>query len=163
VNIHEYQAKDILRAQGVPIPPGEIATTPEQVEAIAKKIGGMVVVKAQVHTGGRGKAGGVKLAKTPAEAKEIASKILGMKINGLTVYTVLVTAAADIASEAYVGIILDRATKKPVFMSAPPAASTSRRSRPRPPRRSSSSRSTRATGSSPIRRRSSASSSSPTT
>jgi len=119
VNIHEYQAKDILRAQGVPIPPGEIATTPEQVEAIAKKIGGMVVVKAQVHTGGRGKAGGVKLAKTPAEAKEIASKILGMKINGLTVYTVLVTAAADIASEAYVGIILDRATKKPVFMVSP--------------------------------------------
>jgi succinyl-CoA synthetase beta subunit len=119
VNIHEYQAKELLRAQGVPIPPGEIATTPEQVEAIAKKIGGMVVVKAQVHTGGRGKAGGVKLAKTPAEAREIASKILGMKINGLTVYTVLVTAAADIASEAYVGIILDRATKKPVFMVSP--------------------------------------------
>jgi succinyl-CoA synthetase beta subunit len=119
VNIHEYQAKDILRAEGVPIPPGEVATTADQVEAIAKKIGGMVVVKAQVHTGGRGKAGGVKLAKTPAEAREIASKILGMKINGLTVYTVLVTSAADIASEAYVGIILDRATKKPVFMVSP--------------------------------------------
>ncbi|MEO8621834.1 MAG: ADP-forming succinate--CoA ligase subunit beta [bacterium] len=119
MNIHEYQAKDILRAEGVPIPAGEVATTPEQVEAIATKIGGMVVVKAQVHTGGRGKAGGVKLAKTPAEAKEIASKILGMKINGLTVYTVLVTAAADIATEAYVGIILDRATKKPVFMVSP--------------------------------------------
>ncbi len=119
MNIHEYQAKDILRAHGVPIPPGEVATTPDQVEAIAKKIGGMVVVKAQVHTGGRGKAGGVKLAKTPAEAKEIASRILGMTINGLTVYKVLVTAAADIASEAYVGIILDRATKKPVFMVSP--------------------------------------------
>jgi len=119
VNIHEYQAKDILRAEGVPIPPGEVATTPDQVEAIAKKIGGMVVVKAQVHTGGRGKAGGVKLAKTPAEAREIASKILGMTINGLTVYKVLVTSAADIASEAYVGIILDRATKKPVFMVSP--------------------------------------------
>ncbi|MEP7000557.1 MAG: ADP-forming succinate--CoA ligase subunit beta, partial [bacterium] len=119
MNIHEYQAKDILRAEGVPIPAGEVATTPEQVEAIATKIGGMVVVKAQVHTGGRGKAGGVKLAKTPAEAKEIATKILGMKINGLTVYTVLVTAAADIATEAYVGIILDRATKKPVFMVSP--------------------------------------------
>jgi succinyl-CoA synthetase beta subunit len=119
VNIHEYQAKDILRAEGVPIPPGEVATTPEQAEAIAKKMGGMVVVKAQVHAGGRGKAGGVKLAKTPAEAKEIASKILGMQINGLTVYTVLVTSAADIASEAYVGIILDRATKKPVFMVSP--------------------------------------------
>jgi succinyl-CoA synthetase beta subunit len=119
VNIHEYQAKDIQRAEGVPIPPGEVATTPDEVEAIAKKIGGMVVVKAQVHTGGRGKAGGVKLAKSPAEAREIASKILGMKINGLTVYKVLVTSAADIASEAYVGIILDRATKKPVFMVSP--------------------------------------------
>ena len=119
MNIHEYQAKDILRAEGVPIPAGEIASTPEQVEAVATKLGGMVVVKAQVHTGGRGKAGGVKLAKTPAEAKEIASKILGMKINGLTVYTVLVTAAADIATEAYVGIILDRATRKPVFMVSP--------------------------------------------
>ncbi len=119
MNIHEYQAKDILRAEGVPIPAGEVASTPEQVEAIATKLGGMVVVKAQVHTGGRGKAGGVKLAKTPAEAKAIASNILGMKINGLTVYTVLVTAAADIATEAYVGIILDRATRKPVFMVSP--------------------------------------------
>jgi len=69
VNIHEYQAKDLLRAEGVPIPPGEVATTPEQAEAIAKKMGGMVVVKAQVHAGGRGKAGGVKLARTPAEAR----------------------------------------------------------------------------------------------
>ncbi|CAN5868289.1 ADP-forming succinate--CoA ligase subunit beta [soil metagenome] len=119
MNIHEYQAKDILRAEGVPIPAGEVATTPEQVEAIATRIGGMVVVKAQVHTGGRGKAGGVKLAKSPAEARDIASRILGMTINGLTVYKVLVTAAADIASEAYVGIILDRATRKPVFMVSP--------------------------------------------
>jgi succinyl-CoA synthetase beta subunit len=119
VNIHEYQAKEILRAQGVPIPPGEVATTPDQAEAIAKKMGGMVVVKAQVHAGGRGKAGGVKLAKTPAEAKALASRILGMQIKGLTVHQVLVTAAADIASEAYVGIILDRATKKPVFMVSP--------------------------------------------
>jgi succinyl-CoA synthetase beta subunit len=119
VNIHEYQAKEILRAEGVPIPPGEVATTPEQAEAIAKKMGGMVVVKAQVHAGGRGKAGGVKLAKTPAEAREVASRILGMQIKGLTVHKVLVTAAADIATEAYVGIILDRATKKPVFMVSP--------------------------------------------
>jgi succinyl-CoA synthetase beta subunit len=119
VNIHEFQAKELLRAEGVPIPPGEVATTAEQAEAIAKKIGGMVVVKAQVHTGGRGKAGGVKLAKTPTEAKEIAKKILGMQINGLTVHQVLVTAAADIATEAYVGIILDRASKKPVFMVSP--------------------------------------------
>ncbi len=119
MNIHEFQAKDLLRAEGVPIPAGEVATTAEQAEAIAKQIGGMVVVKAQVHTGGRGKAGGVKLAKSPAEARQIAGKILGMKINGLTVYQVLVTAAADIATEAYVGIILDRASKKPVFMVSP--------------------------------------------
>jgi len=119
VNIHEYQAKELLRAEGVPIPPGEVATTPDQAETIAKKMGGMVVVKAQVHAGGRGKAGGVKLAKNPAEAKETASRILGMQIKGLTVQQVLVTAAADIASEAYVGIILDRATKKPVFMVSP--------------------------------------------
>jgi succinyl-CoA synthetase beta subunit len=119
VNIHEYQAKELLRAEGVPIPPGEIATTPDQAEAIARKIGGTVVVKAQVHTGGRGKAGGVKLAKSPAEAREVASRILGMTINGLTVQTVLVTSAAEIASEAYVGIILDRASKRPVFMVSP--------------------------------------------
>ncbi|HTK48138.1 MAG TPA: ADP-forming succinate--CoA ligase subunit beta [Gemmatimonadaceae bacterium] len=119
MNIHEYQAKELLRAEGVPIPPGEIATTPDQAEAIARKIGGTVVVKAQVHTGGRGKAGGVKLAKSPAEAREVASRILGMTINGLTVQTVLVTSAAEIASEAYVGIILDRASKRPVFMVSP--------------------------------------------
>jgi succinyl-CoA synthetase beta subunit len=119
VNIHEYQAKEILRAEGAPIPPGEIATTADQAEALAKKYGTTVVIKAQVHAGGRGKAGGVKLAKTPAEAKEIAGKILGMQIKGLTVEKVLVTPAADIASEAYVGIILDRASKKPVFMVSP--------------------------------------------
>ncbi|MHB0947995.1 MAG: ADP-forming succinate--CoA ligase subunit beta [Gemmatimonadaceae bacterium] len=119
MNIHEYQAKEILRAAGVPIPPGEIATTPADAEAIARKIGGMVVVKAQVHAGGRGKAGGVKLARTPEEAREKAQAILGMQIKGLTVETVLVTAAADIATEAYVGIIVDRAAKKPVFMVSP--------------------------------------------
>ncbi len=119
MNIHEYQAKDILRAIGVPIPPGEIATTPDEAESIARRIGKMVVVKAQVHAGGRGKAGGVKLAKTPEEAREKASAILGMQIKGLTVEKVLVTEASDIASEAYVGIILDRASKKPVFMVSP--------------------------------------------
>ena len=119
MNIHEYQAKELLRAEGVPIPPGEVARSPEEAEAIARKFGGMVVVKAQVHAGGRGKAGGVKLAKTPEEAREKAQAILGMQIKGLTVHEVLVTAAADIASEAYVGIILDRATKKPVFMVSP--------------------------------------------
>ncbi len=119
MNIHEYQAKDILRAIGTPIPPGEIATTPDEAEAIARRIGKMVVVKAQVHAGGRGKAGGVKLAKTPEEAREKAQAILGMQIKGLTVEKVLVTEASDIASEAYVGIILDRASKKPVFMVSP--------------------------------------------
>jgi succinyl-CoA synthetase beta subunit len=116
VNIHEYQAKDILRGYGVPIPPGEIATTPAEAEAIAKQYGSAVMVKAQVHAGGRGKAGGVKFCKTPAEAREKATAILGMKIKDLTVEKVLVTVAADIGSEAYVGIIVDRATKKPVFM-----------------------------------------------
>jgi succinyl-CoA synthetase beta subunit len=116
MNIHEYQAKEILRDHGVPVPPGEVATTPDEAERIAENYGGMVVVKAQVHSGGRGKAGGVKLAKTAQEAKEHASRILGMEINGLTVEKVLVTPAEDIASEAYVGIILDRASKAPVFM-----------------------------------------------
>jgi succinyl-CoA synthetase beta subunit len=119
VNIHEFQAKDILRRAGVPIPPGRVARTPDEVEAIAREFGGTVVVKAQVHAGGRGKAGGVKLAKSPEEAKSIASRILGMQIKGLTVHQVLVTPAADIASEAYVGIIVDRAAKRPVFMVSP--------------------------------------------
>jgi succinyl-CoA synthetase beta subunit len=116
VNLHEYQAKDILRGYGVPIPRGEVATTPDEAEAIAKRYGVPVMVKAQVHAGGRGKAGGVKFCKTPADAKEKASAILGMKIKGLTVEKVLVAEAADIGTEAYVGIIVDRKTKKPVFM-----------------------------------------------
>ena len=119
MNIHEYQAKELLRTEGVPIPPGEVARTPADAEAIARKFGGTVVVKAQVHAGGRGKAGGVKLAKSADEAREIASRILGMQIKGLTVEQVLVTPAADIATEAYAGVILDRATKKPVFMVSP--------------------------------------------
>jgi succinyl-CoA synthetase beta subunit len=109
VNIHEYQAKEILRALGVPIPAGEIARTADEAQAIAARIGEPLVVKAQVHAGGRGKAGGVKLAKDPAEARDKANAILGMQIKGLTVEKVLVTEAADIASEAYVGIIMDRA------------------------------------------------------
>jgi len=116
VNLHEYQAKEILRRFGVPIPPGEVATTPAEAEALAVKFGGPVMVKAQVHAGGRGKAGGVKFCKTPADAKEKATSILGMKLKGLTVEKVLVTVAADIGTEAYVGIIVDRASKKPVFM-----------------------------------------------
>ena len=116
MNIHEYQAKERFRAAGIPVPPGEVATTPDEAEAIARKLGGMTVVKAQVHSGGRGKAGGVKLAKTPAEAREHASRILGMDIKGLKVEKVLVTTAEDIASEAYVGILVDRRSQAPTFM-----------------------------------------------
>jgi len=116
VNLHEYQAKELLRAAGVPIPAGDIATTPAQAQAIAQRLGTAVMVKAQVHAGGRGKAGGVKFCKTPADAFEKATAILGMTIKDLVVEKVLVTVAADIASEAYVGIIVDRATKRPVFM-----------------------------------------------
>jgi succinyl-CoA synthetase beta subunit len=116
VNIHEYQAKDVLRRYGVPIPPGEVATTPDEAEAIAQRVGKPVMVKAQVHVGGRGKAGGVKYCPTPEAAREKAAAILGMDIKGLTVEKVLVTEAADIGTEAYVGIIVDRATKKAVFM-----------------------------------------------
>jgi succinyl-CoA synthetase beta subunit len=116
MDIHEYQAKEIFRSHGVPVPPGEIATTAEEAERIAESFGGMVVVKAQVHTGGRGKAGGVKLAKSAGEAREHAERILGMDIKGFTVEKVLVTPAEEIESEAYVGIVLDRASKRPVFM-----------------------------------------------
>jgi len=118
VNLHEYQARDILRRHGVPVPPGEVAETPDQARAIAQRLGGggRVVVKAQVHAGGRGKAGGVKLANDPAEAGEVAKGILGMSIKGLTVRRVLVAPAAEIASESYVGIIVDRASQRPVVM-----------------------------------------------
>jgi succinyl-CoA synthetase beta subunit len=116
MNIHEYQARELLAARGVPVPMGEVATTPEQAEEIAGRLGGAVVVKAQVHTGGRGKAGGVKLAKSAAEAREKAQAILGMDIKGFKVEKVLVAPAEDIESEAYVGIILDRGSKSAVFM-----------------------------------------------
>jgi len=116
MNIHEYQAKEILREHGIPVPPGEVARTPEEAERLAREIGGMTVVKAQVHTGGRGKAGGVKLAADATATRQAAAAILGMEINGLTVDRVLVTPAVDIVSEAYVGIILDRVSQCPVFM-----------------------------------------------
>ena len=119
MNLHEYQARALLKAAGVPVPDGDVATTPGEAEALARRIGGTVVVKAQVHAGGRGKAGGVKLAKSPAETAEIASHILGMQIKGLTVHKVLVVPAAEIASEAYVGLILDRDSQRPVFMVSP--------------------------------------------
>jgi succinyl-CoA synthetase beta subunit len=116
VNLHEYQARALLRAAGVPVPEGDVASTPDEVQAIAERLGGAVVVKAQVHAGGRGKAGGVKLARTPAEARVHAGNILGMSIKGLVVEKVLVVPAADIASESYVGLIMDRETQRPVFM-----------------------------------------------
>ena len=116
MNLHEYQARDLLRAQGIAMPDGGVASTPEEAEAIARRLGGTVVVKAQVHAGGRGKAGGVKLAKNAAEAKEHAGRILGMQIKGLSVAKVLVVPAAEIASESYVGLIMDRETQRPVYM-----------------------------------------------
>jgi succinyl-CoA synthetase beta subunit len=120
MNLHEYQARELLRTAGIPVPPGEVATSAAEAKAAAERLGGgKVVVKAQVHAGGRGKAGGVKLADTPQQAAEIAGRILGMKIKGLTVEKVLVAPAADIASEAYVGVIVDRASQSPVMMVSP--------------------------------------------
>jgi succinyl-CoA synthetase beta subunit len=116
VNLHEYQARALLKSAGIAMPDGDVASTPSEAESIARRIGGPVVVKAQVHSGGRGKAGGVKLAGSPGEAADCASQILGMTIKGLTVHRVLVVPAADIVSESYVGIIMDRATQRPVFM-----------------------------------------------
>jgi len=119
MDIHEYQAKKLFRDAGIPVPPGEVATTADEAEKIATNYGGNVVVKAQVHTGGRGKAGGVKLASSAAEAREHASRILGMSIKDLTVKKVLVTPVEDIEAEAYVGVLIDRATQTPMFMVSP--------------------------------------------
>ncbi len=119
MNLHEYQARELLRQAGIPVPPDDVAGTPADVRRIAERLGGRVVVKAQVHAGGRGKAGGVKLAASPAEAEQVAATILGMKIKGLTVQKVLVAPTAEIASEAYVGVIVDRASQSPVFMVSP--------------------------------------------
>jgi succinyl-CoA synthetase beta subunit len=101
------------------MPDGDVASTPSEAEAIGRRVGGTLVVKAQVHAGGRGKAGGVKLAKNPAEVSDAAEKILGMTIKGLVVQKVLVVPAAEIVSEAYVGLIMDRASQRPVFMVSP--------------------------------------------
>jgi succinyl-CoA synthetase beta subunit len=119
VNLHEYQAREILKRYGIPVPDGDVATTPAEARAIAQRLGSPVVVKAQVHAGGRGKAGGVKLAADPAEAAKHAGQILGMAIKGLTVRKVLVAPAAEIASESYVGMMVDRASQRPVVMVSP--------------------------------------------
>ncbi len=113
MNIHEYQARALLKAAGIPVLDGDVASTPTEAEAIARRLGGTVVIKAQVHAGGRGKAGGVQLAKTPSEALDHAAEILGMQIKGLTVQRVLVVPAAEIASESYLGLIMDRETQRP--------------------------------------------------
>ncbi len=118
MNIHEYQARALLRAQGIPMLDGDVASTPTEAEAIARRLGGTVVIKAQIHAGGRGKAGGVRLAKSPGEALDHAAEILGMQIKGLTVQKVLVVPAAEIASESYLGLIMDRETQRPVFMAS---------------------------------------------
>jgi len=118
VNIHEYQARALLKAQGIPMLDGDVASTPTEAEAIARRLGGTIVIKAQVHAGGRGKAGGVRLAKNPGEALDHAAEILGMQIKGLTVQKVLVVPAAEIASESYLGLIMDRETQRPVFMAS---------------------------------------------
>lgn len=116
MKIHEYQAKEIFRAAGIPVPPGRVATSAAEAVAIAEEISRPVMIKAQVHVGGRGKAGGIKYAENVESAKIWAQRILGMDIKGLQVKKVLVTEATEIATETYLGIILDRVTKKPVIM-----------------------------------------------
>ena len=111
MDLYEYQAKQLFADHGVPVLPGEVAQTSEQAEAAAAKFGQTVVIKAQVKTGGRGKAGGVKLAADPAEASAKAQAILGMDIKGHTVHRVLVTPASDIAEEYYFSFLLDRANR----------------------------------------------------
>src|SRR5690349_1483183 len=125
MKIHEYQAKALLGRYGVPVPRGEVAYTAEEAEAAAKKIGGSVVVKAQIHAGGRGKGGGVKIAKDATEAAEIARRMLGMQLvthqtgpEGRAVQRLLIEETLPIERELYLGIVLDRVQGKPVFMAS---------------------------------------------
>jgi succinyl-CoA synthetase beta subunit len=118
MNLHEYQSKQIFSRYGIPIPRGRIAANAAEVKQIAEELGGRVVVKSQVLTGGRGKAGGIRLAKTPEEAQELATQILGMTIKGLPVRKVLVDQAASIEKEIYLGIANDRNTRKPIMMAS---------------------------------------------
>ncbi|MGW4064144.1 ADP-forming succinate--CoA ligase subunit beta [Amycolatopsis sp. NPDC004747] len=111
MDLYEYQARDLFAAHGVPVLPGSVASTPEEAKTAAEQIGNQVVVKAQVKVGGRGKAGGVKLAQTPDEAKEKAEAILGLDIKGHITRRVLVAEASDIASEYYFSFLLDRANR----------------------------------------------------
>ncbi|CAG7844130.1 Succinate--CoA ligase [ADP-forming] subunit beta [Pseudoclavibacter triregionum] len=116
MDLFEYQARDLFAAHGVPVLPGVVATTPEEARDAAAKMGGLVVVKAQVKTGGRGKAGGVKLARTPDEAYEAAKAILGLDIKGHIVEKIMIAAGAEIAEEYYFSILLDRANRSYLAM-----------------------------------------------
>jgi succinyl-CoA synthetase beta subunit len=116
VDLYEYQGKQLFARFGIPVSDGRLATTPDEAQAAAEEIGGPVVVKAQVLTGGRGKAGGVKLAKDPADAEARASDILGLDINGHVVRKIWIEQASDIAKEYYLSITFDRGTKQPLFM-----------------------------------------------
>ena len=116
MNLHEYQGKELFARYGLPVLPGQVAGTPEEARDVAKSLGGQVVIKAQVQAGGRGKAGGVKLASTPDEAFDKAHDILALTIKGLPVRKVLVAQAADIAKEYYCAIVLDREKKAPLVM-----------------------------------------------
>lgn len=118
MNLHEYQSKRIFAKYGIPIPSGEVATTPALVRDIAVRLGKPVVVKAQVLVGGRGKAGGIKVAQSPDDAELKAEAILGMNIKGLTVKKVLVDEASTIAREIYLGAVLDRARRRVVLMAS---------------------------------------------
>lgn len=117
MNLHEYQTKQLFAKFGIPVPMGRTATTPDEVATIADELGA-VVVKAQVLAGGRGKAGGVKVAKSTEEARDVAGRILGMQIKGLTVHRVLVDPAANIDKEIYLGIVNDRSAAKPVLIAS---------------------------------------------
>ncbi len=118
MKLHEYQARDLIASHGVPVTGGGVASTPQEARAVAAQIGAPVVVKAQVHVGGRGKAGGVKMAQNEAEAEQAAQQILGMDIKGLTVEKVLVAEAISYKKEIYLSAILDRATKRVVMISS---------------------------------------------
>ena len=118
MKVHEYQAKELFARYGIPVPPGTVVTSAAEAETAAARVGKPVVVKAQVLVGGRGKAGGVKIAQTPAEAREKASHILGMDIKGEKVQKVLVTEAVDIAREIYVAVVMDRRAQKPLIMAS---------------------------------------------
>ena len=118
MKLHEYQSKQIFSRQGIPIPKGRVAATASEARHIAEELGGRVVIKAQVLVGGRGKAGGIKVAKDPAEAEQFATQILSMEIKGLPVRKVLVDEAASIEQEIYLGITNDRAARQPVIMAS---------------------------------------------